>query len=393
MRVLLAALFALLMGALVVRSAAVQASADSAVPSAAQWVWPGHPEFLRSAAMAQVGHAAATGGAPSPAAIDRLKRLAGAEPLAPEPYLVQAAVALRTGDVARAERLLVEARDFAPRSAAARFLLADIYFRTGRIVPGLAEMTVLGRLVPGAMQQLAPSIAAYAADASSAPQLRQLVRRYPELEQPLLNQLAEDPANAELILAIARPGAATDEAPQWQSKLLRKLVEQGEFARAHAVWAKLSGLAVKQSRGLFNPEFRRNRAPAPFDWSLESSGRGVAEPSNGGLRILYFGRDDVALASQTMLLPPGRYRLQMRVDGQIGADSRIGWTIACLPDKRPLLELPLQGRGPGLLTGDFTVPGAGCEAQQIALKGTGREFPRSADFRIAGLELTRLDGR
>ena len=62
-------------------------------------------------------------------------------------------------------------------------------------------------------------------------------------------------------------------------------------------------------------------------------------------------------------------------------------------DPRQMQELPLQGRGPGLLTGDFTVPRAGCEAQEIALKGTGREFPRSVDFRIARLELTRLDGR
>lgn len=391
MRAILAALFVLAAGVHVVRTAAVAAYAEEQ-PATAASIWPEHPDVLRSVAMAAVGAAAGAGQTPPPGALEDLKEVAEAEPLAVEPFLVQSAMAQRSGELERAERLLVQARDLAPRSAAARFLLADLYFRTGRILPGLAEMSVLGKLVPGAMRQVVPSLADYARTAGAAPHLRRILIVYPELEAPLLHLLAADPRNTELILAITRSTSSAKSPPTWQERLLGNLVQEGSYARAYSVWARLSGVPEVGSRGLFNPDFRQSGAPAPFNWSLESNAKGVAEAADGGLNVLYFGRDHAVLASQLMLLPPGRYRLEMTLSGRVSGEADVGWIVACLPDGPQLLELQLAGRAGGQLGGEFTVPGEGCDAQKIVLRGVAREFPEVADFRMSDLQLTSVEG-
>lgn len=389
LRAILAMLFVLTAGALVARSAAVSAFAEEQ-PELAERFWPDHPDVLRSVAMARVGEAAGAGKLPPFEAMRGLEQLARNEPLSVQPFLVRAAIAQQSGDLAEAQRLLVHARDRAPRSAAARFLLADVHFRSGRILPGLVELAVLGRLVPGGPQQVAPALAAFAQRPGAAGQLKQIVRTYPEFEPVLLNQLAADPANASLILEIA--GISTSSKPQrWQKTLLSGLVSQGEFEQAHAVWARLAGVPRASNRGLFNADFRPSHAPAPFNWTFESSGEGVAEPANGALRVIYYGRADSRLASQTMLLQPGRYALAMSLAGEVGQDARLAWVISCLPGGVELLRLQLPGGQQNeAVAGQFEVPAEGCRAQELQLMGAGTEFPQPADFQISDLDLRRV---
>jgi hypothetical protein len=149
-------------------------------------------------------------------------------------------------------------------------------------------------------------------------------------------------------------------------------------------------VAGYQGRGLFNPSFGQSDAPPPFNWAFASSAGGVAEPSEPGLRVLYFGRDDMVLASQMLLLPAGEHRLEMQVAGSSGEGSQIAWTVKCLPSGRELLRLPVRPQGAAASTsGEFQVPSQACRAQQLELKAVGTEFPQPADFRVSGLELKR----
>lgn len=390
LRPIAAAGFVLVAAAYAARTAAVAAFAEDR-PAIAAAVWPSHPDVVRSVAMGDVGEVAGRGREPLPQTLQRLEQLAKLEPLAPEPFLVYSAIAQRGNEYSIAERLLVQARERNPRSAAARFLLADLYLRTGRVLPGLSEMLVLGRLVPGAIRQVVPALAAYASTADAIPQLKRILLVHPELEPALLSKLAEDPSKVDLILALASPRRAAKSPAAWQEKLLSKLVEQGAFERAHSVWAELSGIPQGSSRGLFNPDFAQSSASKPFNWMLASNAAGVAEPSDGGLRVLYFGRDDLVLARQLMLLPSGRYRLEMNLAGQLGEESDIRWTITCLPAGTRVLELTLGGKAAKSdVAGEFVVPGQGCPAQRLELTGMGKEFPVSADFRISAIRLTRL---
>ena len=85
-------------------------------------LWPGHPAVLSTHIMSDVGQAAARGEAPNAQTLARLERLAAKEPLTAQPFLIHGAMAARTGDFDRAEKLLSIARQRAPRSAAARYL-------------------------------------------------------------------------------------------------------------------------------------------------------------------------------------------------------------------------------------------------------------------------------
>lgn len=390
LRALAVGLFALAATVQVGRTAAVAAFWELR-PDLLTGIWPGHPDVLRSVAMAEVGDAAGRGQLPSQQTLQQLEQLARAAPLAAEPLLVHGAMALRAGDYRKAERLLIQARDRQPRSPAARYLLTDLYLRTGQSAAALAEISVLGRLIPGGTRQLAPALAAYADSPGAVAELKQIVSRYPELTEPLLSELAAKPENAEMILAIAEGSRPATEPSPWQEKLVTGLVQRGDYSRAYSVWARLAGVRQPKARGLFNPGFGQSSAPPPFNWRFASSAGGVAEPGGNGLRVLYFGREDAVLASQLLLLSSGRYRLEMSVAGQTG-ENEIAWMLTCLPSKRQILKLPMnQGKGP-TLSGEFSVPGEGCAAQRLELRGVGTEFPQSADFRLSGLSLRRVGG-
>ena len=56
-------------------------------------------------------------------------------------------------------------------------------------------------------------------------------------------------------------------APAWQAQLLRSLIERGEFARAHALWLRISGLRTAPA-GIFNPAIRQAGRAAALQLDL-----------------------------------------------------------------------------------------------------------------------------
>ncbi len=139
----------------------------------------------------------------------------------------------------------------------------------------------------------------------------------------------------------------------------------------------------------FNSSFDENDAPAPFNWTLTSSTLGLAERQAGGrLHIVYYGQEDGTLATQLLLLKPGRYRLAMQISGETPHAGSLSWNLACADSKAPLFSLALNDprRAAGGVT--FEVP-AGCVAQNFVLAATSPDIPQQADVTISGLRLTR----
>ena len=336
--------------------------------------------------MAQVGQAAAKGGDPDPAVISQLQLLGEIAPLQPEPFLVEAALAERKGDYGRAERLLRQARWRNPRSTAARYLLADVWLRQNKVTEGLGEMATLTRLLPSASVQLVPALAEYARSPGAREKLFAILQPNPQLKRPLLNALAADPDNADLILALAGPDArSTDEdAQSWKARLLAGFVKRGDFGRAYALWRTFAGLRAGDSPLLFNGNFGASPAPAPFNWIYNSSNAGVAEPGGGKVRVLYYGRDDTNLVSQLLLLKPGTYAFGAPVAGA-PAPNALAWTITCVGSSTQLLNLPLAADSAG---GKFTVPD-GCTAQLLSLNGHSQDMPQDSDIQIGPVSLER----
>lgn len=379
---------AVLLAVQVVRTAAVANPSTSATLGAR--LWPSHPSILIDRTMAEIGARAARGQSLPPAILRRVDDIARKAPLAPEPFLINGALAQIRQQQELAERFFLAARTRDPRSQAARYFLADRYLRTGRTEQALAEMAVLSRLLPEATAGFGPALAAFARTPGAVPQLRNLFRSSPEFEPSVLSELAADAANADLVLALwSRTPSSTDPlAAEWRSKLVNTLVEQGQFAKAYSTWLRVAGVNDGRST-IFNPGFGKVSAPPPFNWKLASAG-GVVEPLPGDrLQVIYFGRNDTVLAEQLLLLGPGRYRLDMDVSAPPGEGGEIAWTLTCLPAANAIFRLPVARKG--MLSGSFSIP-EGCPAQRLQLSGLPGDFPQSQEFSIGKLSLAKVAG-
>ena len=263
---------ALLLAFLVIRVAFVQAYGASD-PGRAARIWPGHPTVILEAGLAQVGEMAAASRPVDPALLGRLRYASAKAPLAPEPFLVRGVEAQLAGDGDVALRAFSTARDRNPRTIAARYFLADHYLKAGQARRGLAEISVLARLVPQSLPNVAPFLAAYARSPGAESDVKAMLRTHPPLEPALLNVLAADSANLDLILNLWS-GRSGEESAPWQRRLLTQLVESGRFGEARQAWARFTGISADPNR-LFDPGFSKDALP-PFGWTLVSGAGGVA---------------------------------------------------------------------------------------------------------------------
>lgn len=356
-------------------------------PALAIRLAPAAPSALASTAMAQVGAAAARGTNPDDSTFRQLRMVATSDPLRTEPFLVEAALAERGGAYGRAKQLLVQARSRDPRSAAARYLYADTSVRQGQVVDGLKEMAVLTRLVPGAAIQLVPALAQYARAPGSHEKLAGILVQNPQLKNPLLIALATNPENADLIISLAgtvkAPGLDTRE---WQTRLLQGMIAKNSYQRAYDFWRRFALLPRGEPPLLFNGSFRDLVAPPPFNWTLSSSSAGVAEPEKGRLRILYYGRQDANLATQLLMLRPGRYRFVAPFVGDVQAGA-LSWSINCVGETLPFVDFQLGAPSSRV---EFTVPSTNCVAQTLSLDGHQQDSPQQSDIQIGPVSIERI---
>ena len=387
-RALIVAPAAALLAFIVIRVAAVEAFAGKD-PAKAAAIWPGHPTVLLGSGLAEIGETAAAGKPVDRALVARLVSVSAKAPLEPEPFLVRGVEAQLAGDGPLALRAFLAARQRNPRAVAPRYFLAGLYLDSDRTGPGLAEISALARLVPQSLPQVAPYLAAYAKTPAAAPQVKAMLSAHPQLELALLNELAADAGNAQLVTYLWS-GRGGDAARPWQGRLLNGLVEAGRFAEARTAWARFSGISAEPDR-LFDPEISAQALP-PFGWTLASGPSGIAEPQGGGrLHAFFYGRDDLTLASQLLTLSPGRYNLSMQVSGASASTKSLSWTISCLPGSNPIASIALDRSG--AVAAPITVPAGGCPAQRLELAGRAPEIPEQAEVTISRLQLQRDQGR
>jgi hypothetical protein len=311
-RGLIVVAMAMLVAVMVVRSAFVAAYVAQE-PAKAAAAWSGHPSVIFANGLEQVGRTAAAGKTVDMANLGPMLAASAKAPLAPEPFLVRGVEARTNGNEALAARAFLEARRRDPRSVAARYFLADHYLQTGQTRLGLGEISSLVKLVPQSLASIAPYLASYARSPGAVPEVRNMLRQHPDLEPWLLGALAADPNNYQLALSLwsgRRDAGARD----WQQRLVNSLVEAGRYGEAEAAWRRFSP-NPKRKGELVDPDFTSSAMP-PFGWSFASGPAGLAEPDGGGrLHLLYYGRDDLVLANQLLMLRPGSYQLSMRVSG------------------------------------------------------------------------------
>lgn len=386
----------LLGGWWVVKTSTVDAFLRPA-PAAAAAFSPAHPLPKLSLAAAQLD--VGTGEVPAEAREAAMAALADA-PLAEEPFLIGGLAAIAAGRLQEGEALLEEARRRNPRQRTARLFLLDRYLRDDRIEEAGRELASLRTLVPGVGEALAPQLARMVRDERTGASLIRVLGRDPGLQQAVLTNLTATGADPDLILRIAAASPATAPTPDglpWQRQLIASLVERGDYARALRLWRRFSGLpAGPDEKGVYDGRFQSLPGADPFNWALVAGSGGVAERTPApALDVQYFGRETLILASQLLVLRPGRYRLRFRVEGSAkGDDSRLAWRVSCRGSDAMLVDVPLRDvtAAPRVLGGDFTVP-AGCGGQLLSLTGIAGEFPGTQSVTVAEIAILPAGGR
>jgi hypothetical protein len=386
LRAILVAVSSLSVAALSIRGAIVEQYAQTA-PSIAARAWADHPASEMWQGLTGIGAAARQRNAPTEA-IAQVMAAARKAPLASEPFLVRGVDAQVSGDQRLAGRAFEAAELRDSRSVAARYFLADHYFRTGNARRGLQEIAFLARMVPNGTAGLAPYLAAYAKDSRNHAQLRSLFRSDPALADAALSALAADSRNTRLVLSLADP-ASGSQPPAWAGRLIATLIDAGNYAAARQVWKRSAHLDRAADATIFDADFKGSNALPPFNWTLTSSALGLSERRPGGaLHVIYYGQDDGVLASQLLVLKPGRYRLTAQVSG--ARPQSLAWFVTCAGASEPLSRLALEpadaARGWAL-----AIP-ANCPAQKLELVGRSSDMPQQADVSIRALRLEPQGG-
>lgn len=373
---------ALLVAAVVVRNAAVEALVPENAERAVK-IWPGHPAAELALAMIEVGRSARAGNPPQDL-FQQVDAAARRAPLSLEPYLVRGVQAQVAGNLTLAEQAFSAAERRDPRSLPAHYFLAEQYFRVGNAERGFSELVRLVNLTPAGAGSVGPYVAAYARDRSHWPRLRAMFRGNPAIEDAALTALATDAANADLVMQLASPDRRRVNSP-WMPLLLDSLVAAGDYAKARSIWASISGVA--NAPLLFDADLSQPEPPPPFNWALTASTVGLAERQPGGrLHVIYYGQEDGPLARQLLVLPAGRYRLSMRVLGDASQAEAMGWSLKCANAQNALSTVPLNIAGArGLVV---QVP-ADCPAQWLELLGRSSDLPQQSDVVITRLRLDR----
>jgi len=390
-RLLAVAAGSILLAWLVVRTSAVDALIRRN-PIAAAAVSPDNPRVKIELAMLEFQ---LNGGRVNEASRERAFSALSQSPLAEDPFMLAGIDALAKGDEQKGEALLAESKRRDPRSRTARLILLDRYLRTNRTAEAGIEIAVLNRLIAQAATVLVPELARMIADPKTGNALIGLLRDDEEMRDAVLGKLASGGADPDLILRVARStgaGGRGGASPAWQPALLAKMVEKGDVQRANQLWRGFAGLGSGDPAAApYDSDFRGLPGPPPFNWQFLSSAAGVAERTKArSLDVEYYGRERAALASQLLMLRPGRYRLSFRAEGDAtGEGSRLAWLVSCGGNGgAQLLEAPLQGVGsaPKAIVARFAVP-AGCPAQWLRLTGIPDEFPTGQSATISNLRI------
>jgi hypothetical protein len=386
----LAAAGAALLAWLVVTNSAADALAKES-PYVATKIVPDDPRVVFEIAMTEF---MTRGGLVTDRAKQRAMRASLKAPLAEEPFLLAAVDALAKKDRARGEQLLLAARRRDPRSDMTRLLLLDGYLRSNRIIEATDEMSALTGIAPRAGGLLVGELARLAQEPATRSGLEKALRKNPGFRDRLLEHLANNNAEPDLILRIASnvPAARGAGPAPWQGRLVTSLADRGQIQRAYQLWRTFfAPKAAEKKVGVYDGSFQGLPGSGPFSWSFPASPAGMAErtPSRT-LQVDYYGRDNAELANQLLMLPPGPHRISIRVEGDAeGEGSKLSWRIECQPSKAQLADVVLRKLtyAPRVVAANFTVPASGCSAQWLRLIGTAGEFPKGQNATISAVQI------
>jgi tetratricopeptide (TPR) repeat protein len=388
---------ALVLGWIAIR-AAIQSSFQDTAPQLAAQAWPA--DGLTLAGLARLRVAAASGEVDDTTR-DLYRAALAREPLLADPLALAGMDAAAQGDPARAERLMLAARDRDPRSPLARFWLFDHFVRTGRLAEALNEVGPAIRLQPDAITAIMTVLAAVADLPEGQAALSRKLATQPFWRTAFFQTAATTSSPEAMLRLLSNSGGAADRrgAEEEQRAVFQSLINAGAGARAFETWRQLLPATYRaRAQGIYDGNFGRWPGARPFNWRLAQDDIGTARmvtagdlPQSSALDVRYFGSTSGVLAEQYVFATPGSYQLQLaarrRTTGATG--GRLGMEVRCVGGEiiatLPLEPLDMQLR---TMAAPVQVP-AGCQLLLVRLVGTPGEVFSEVEAQITAVALVR----
>ena len=312
-------------------SAAQQFDTIAGLPEAKSNVKNGEPDAKRAAMRQEIR--------------DLANRAIAIDPLNAEAYVLLGETA---EDPGRVHAYMQEAVNCSRRETTALFwLLNDSYYHKD-YQKALEYADLLLRTQP----ELSAYVMRYVALIAQAPEGFPLVVRALSKNPSWRKGFFETfPRNTQAIelplkLMIALKEDNAPPSPKELAPYLDTLIGINRVDAAYNAWLQLLPAAELANAGLLmNGKFENAPSGLPFDWriaaGLNAAAELVAPASDGGGRLLHVsfgsGRVKFPELSQIVLLPPGHYRLEGKLRGQISGKRGLRWQLTCASGTRKLL--------------------------------------------------------
>lgn len=274
------------------------------------------------------------------------------------------------GDHDKARLLVNSAASLSRRQVGTSVWLIEDAAGRGDVRAALAQYDIALRTSTEASELLFPILRDGLAEKEIRDALIEVFRWRPNWEHAFVGQAIAEGSKVEQLVPVfmALPSDPLMQASDMRQALLDRLVGQGHYALADRYYASLR---IQPGGVPRNQTFGETNGLAPFDWRYGDSGVAMAVRQNGR-NMLRFSTDSVIagpIASQMVLLKPGRYRLagKGRYMTPPGAGG-VTWQVRCATgDAGTLADAPLRtSRGGAAFLAFFSVP-QGCDAQWIEL--------------------------
>ncbi|HEX4199635.1 MAG TPA: hypothetical protein VHZ26_19520 [Caulobacteraceae bacterium] len=302
-------------------------------------------------------------------------------PLAAAPLRILGFSAQRQGRPREAQALMAAAGARSHRDLLTQAWLFDDALSRDDYPAAFDRADAMLRLDDGMDTTLYPLIIDAASDPRAVPPLVWRLAAKPLWRPDFLRALAAggDPDLTLRVLGQLKQTSAppTDEEAGF---LVGRLIHDGAYARAYQAWASLlPAKAPLRPGGLYDGDFAPAPGATPFNWRLNPNSRVVAErssPPSGpptGLYVRFTPTITDELASETLLLAPGAYRLTGQVMFETPAEAgQFRLALLCADGTgQPMLDAGLGG-DPGAwraISLPFDVAPSGCAAQRLQIVG------------------------
>jgi tetratricopeptide (TPR) repeat protein len=321
------------------------------------------------------------------------RQLLAHEPLQGVAFRVLAEAAESEGRLADAFRLYLVAEKRAPRDLQTRAWLTQRYLERGDFAGALGQVDRILRMAPQRARSINPVLAQLAQDPAFADALAARLRQGPPWRAGLLNAL-RDPktgnpvAVGHVMQALQNQGGLT---PEEYTHWLDSLMMQGRWGEAYARWAGKLPKAEGRLPLVYNGNFAQPPSDVGFDWRLRRV-PGVMlqfEPDSGaGGQVVYLHFLDRRVPSagleQALLLSPGTYRLAVRMRAQsLRSEMGMQWNVDC---SGPAGVVARTDGAEGSFAwrtfeAEVTIPPTGCPGQWLRLVNP---VPSGAAQHVAG---------